>query len=92
MWAVHSRTSSDEVKSEWSHCFLLPIRLHGVNKEKVTFVYSVVAWILFEYIMMMMTMMIIIIIIIISWLRYCYNNAFVANEINPSYEDFKSNW
>ena len=61
-----------------------PIRLHGVNREKVTSVYSVVAWILFEYIIMMM-------IIIISWLRYCYNNASVAHEINPSYEDFKSN-
>ena len=33
---------------------------------------------------------IIIIIIIISWLRYCYNNAYVAYDNNPRYEDFKS--
>jgi len=33
---------------------------------------------------------IIFITIIISWLRYCYNNACVAYEINPRNEDFKS--
>jgi len=33
---------------------------------------------------------VIIIIIIISWLRYCYNNAYVAYDNNPRYEDFKS--
>jgi len=35
-------------------------------------------------------MCLVIIIIIISLLRYCYNNAYVAYEINPRYEDFKS--